>query len=88
MKPNYAMYAGMTEHEYVYAPVPLGRTFFRLFTREIKSTIANNLKPIGMMKTQSVTIYPNIYECVSDYMKIHHDRFLTFYEHCERSKIA
>ena len=26
-------------------------------------------------KMQCVTIYPNIYECVSDYMKIHHDRF-------------
>ena len=30
---------------------------------------------------QFVTIYPNIYEYVSDYMKIHHDRFRTFCEH-------
>ena len=28
---------------------------------------------------QYVTIYPDIYECVSDYMKIYHDRFWTFY---------
>ena len=48
---------------------------FRLFTIEINSAIANNMKPIGMMTLQRVTIYPNIYECVSDYMKIHHDRF-------------
>ena len=48
-------------------PVPLGRTFFRLFTIEINSAIANNLKTIGMMKMQRVTIYRNIYECVSDY---------------------
>ena len=25
--------------------------------------------------------YPNIYECVSDYMKIDHDRFWTSYGH-------
>ena len=48
--------------------VPLGRIFFQLFTIEIKSAIANNLKTNGMMKMQCVTIYPNIYECVSDYM--------------------
>ena len=40
--------------------------FYRLFTIEINSAIANNLKPLGMMKMQCVTIYPNIYECVSD----------------------
>ena len=51
---------------------------FRWFTIEINSIIANNLKSIGMMKMQCVTIYPNIYECVFDYMKIHHDRFWTF----------
>ena len=57
------------------APVLLGRYFSRLFTIEINSAIANNLKPIGMMEMQCVTIYPNLYEYVSDYMKIHHDRF-------------
>ena len=30
---------------------------------------------------QRVTIYPNIYKCVSDYMNICHDRFWTFYGH-------
>ena len=48
------------------APVPLGRKFFRLFTIEINFAIANNLKRIGIMKIQHVTIYPNIYECVTD----------------------
>ena len=33
------------------------------------------------MKMQYVIIYPNIYECVSEYMKIYHDRFWTFYGH-------
>ena len=63
------------------APVPLGRIFSRLFTIEINSEIANNLKPIRMMKMQCVTINLNIKECVSVYMKIHHDRFWTFYGH-------
>ena len=27
---------------------------------------------------QYETVYPNIYKCVSDYIKIHHDRFWTF----------
>ena len=31
-----------------------------------------------MMKMQCVTVDSNIYERVSDYMKIHHDRFWTF----------
>ena len=53
--------------------------FFRLFTIKVNSAIANNLKPIGMMKMQCVNTFPNIYECVSDYMKIHHDRFRAFY---------
>ena len=44
----------------------LAKYFFRLFTIEINSAIANNIKPIEMMKMQCVTIYPNIYECVSD----------------------
>ena len=57
------------------AHVHLAEYVFRLFTLEINSAIANNLKPIGMMKTQRETVYPNIYECVSDYMKIYHDRF-------------
>ena len=57
------------------APVPFCPIFFRLFTIEINSEIVNILKPIGMMKMQCVTIYYNIYECVSDYMKIHHNRF-------------
>ena len=57
------------------ATVPLDRIFFRLFTIEINSAIANDRKPIGMIKMQCVTIYANIYECVSDDMKIHHDRF-------------
>ena len=48
---------------------------FRLFTIELNPAIANNLKPIRMMKMQYVTIYPNTYECVSDYMKIHNDCF-------------
>ena len=39
------------------------------------SAAANNRKPIEMMKMQCVTIFPNIYECFPDYMKIHHDRF-------------
>ena len=30
---------------------------------------------------QCVTIYPNIYECASDYKKIYYDRFRTFYGH-------
>ena len=41
----------------------------------MNSAIVNNLKPIGIMKMQCETVYPNIYACVSDYMKIHHDRF-------------
>ena len=53
----------------------LAEYFFRFFTIEIDSAIANNLKPIGMMEMQCVTINPNICECVYDYMKIHHDRF-------------
>ena len=53
---------------------------YRLFTIYVNSAIANNLKPIGMMKMQCVTMYPNIYECVSD-MMIRHDRFWTFYGH-------
>ena len=71
------------------AAIPLGRIFFPIAYDSrwivINSAIANNPKPIRMMKMKSVTIYPNIYECVSDYMKIHYDRFGTF---CERSKIA
>ena len=46
----------------------LAEYFFRLFTTEINPAI-------GMMKMQWVTINPNIYECASDFMKIHHDRF-------------
>ena len=53
----------------------LAEYFFRSFTTEINPAIANNMKPIGMMKMQWVTINPNIYECASDFMKIHHDRF-------------
>ena len=53
----------------------LAEYFFRLFTIEINSAILNNLKPIGMMKMHCVTIYLNIYECVSDNMVIHNDRF-------------
>ena len=49
--------------------------FFQLFTIDINSAIANNLKPIRMMKIQCVTIYLNIYECVSDYMEIYHGCF-------------
>ena len=33
-----------------------------------------------MAKMQYVTVYPNIYECASDYMKIQFDHFWTFYE--------
>ena len=66
------------------APVPLSRIFFRLFTMEINSAIANNPKPIGMVKMQCVTIYPNICECVPDYMKIYQDSFCTFYRHFAR----
>ena len=56
---------------------------FRLFLIEINSAIANNLKSIRMMKMQCVTIaiYPKIYKCVSDYMKIYHHPFWTFYGH-------
>ena len=53
----------------------LAEYFFRLFTIKIKSAIANNRKPIEIMKMQCVTIFPNIYECFSDYMKIQLDRF-------------
>ena len=45
----------------------LAEYFFRLLTIELNSPIANNLKPIGKIKMQCVTIYPNIYECASDY---------------------
>ena len=31
------------------------------------------------MIMQSVTIYPNIYECACDYMQIRNDRFWAFY---------
>ena len=34
--------------------------FFQLFTMEINSAFANNLKSIVLMKIQCVTIYPNI----------------------------
>ena len=54
------------------APVPLGRTCSPIVHDRDKFS---NLKPIGMMKMNYVTIYPNIYECVSDYLKIHPDRF-------------
>ena len=37
----------------------LAKYFVRLLTIEINSAIANNLKPIRMMKMQCVTIYPN-----------------------------
>ena len=56
----------------------LAEYFLQLFTIEINSAIANNLKPIGMMKMLCVIIYENIYECVSDYMKHQHDHFWTF----------
>ena len=46
----------------------LPKTFSRLFTTEINSAIANYLKSTGMMKIQCMTIYPNIYKCVTDYM--------------------
>ena len=57
----------------------LGRIVYdRLLYDRDNSAIANNVKPIGIMKKQCETVYPNIYECVSDYMKIVHDRFWTF----------
>ena len=34
------------------------------YYKYINSAIANNLKPIGLMKMQYVNIYPNMYECV------------------------
>ena len=49
--------------------------FFQLFKIEINSVTANDLKLIEMMEMQCVTIYSNI----NDFMKIHPDRFLTFY---------
>ena len=49
--------------------------FFRLFMMEINSAI---MKPIRNMKMQWEIVYPNIYECVSDYRKIHHDRLWAF----------
>ena len=55
--------------------------FLGLFTIQVNSAIANNLKPMGMIKMQLVIIYPNIYACVSDDVKTHHDRFRTFYGH-------
>ena len=64
----------------------LSEYFFRLFKIEIHSAISNNLKPIGMMKMQCVTIYPNIYECISE------DSSWPFFNIlrplCEWSKIA
>ena len=48
--------------------------------------MANNLKPIGMMKMECVTIYPNIYGCVSDYMKIHSRPFLNISETLRRKQ--
>ena len=56
------------------APVPLYRILFFPIAHD-RDAIANNLKQIGMMIMQCMSIYPNIYERVSDYMKIHHKRF-------------
>ena len=53
----------------------MAECLLRLSTIEINSAIANNLKPIGMIKMLCVAIYPNIYQCASDYMQIYHDRF-------------
>ena len=46
----------------------LAEYIFRLFTIEINSANANNRND-----KNTICDYPNIYECVSDYMKIHHD---------------
>ena len=63
------------------SPVPLGRICFpidhdrnKLNNREQSETNRND-------EILCVIIYPNIYECVSDYTKIHHDRLCTFYGH-------
>ena len=50
-----------TLNDMIKALVPIGGIFIRLCTIEINSAIANNLKPIGMIKMQCLTIYPNIY---------------------------
>ena len=71
---NLSLASGCFLYDYLVTS-PLSRIFFRLFTKEINPAIANNPKPIGMIEMQYVTIYPNIYECVSDYMKMQHDRF-------------
>ena len=46
----------------------LAEYIFRLFTIEINSANANNRND-----KNTICDYPNINECVSDYMKIHHD---------------
>ena len=43
--------------------VVLGRIFFWVFTIEMNSAIANNLKPIGMMKIA-------ICDCLSKYLRV------------------
>ena len=44
----------------------LAEYFFRLFTIEIHSAIPNNLKPIGMMEMQCVTIriFTNVFPII------------------------
>ena len=54
--------------------------FFTIVHDIDKFSNRKNLKPIGMMKMHT-TVYPNIFECVSDHMKIHLDRSFTFYRH-------
>ena len=62
-------------------PVTLGQILFRLFTIEINSANANNLRLIGMMKIQCVTVYPNNYERVFDYNEDSSRTFLNIYGH-------
>ena len=62
--------------------VPFGRIFFRLVTIEINSAIANNPKPIGMMKMQCVGPCFPLYEESS---RLFPNILRTL---CERSKIA
>ena len=42
----------------------LAENNFRLSTIDINSAIANNLKPIGMMEMQCVTMYPNVFPII------------------------
>ena len=60
------------------APVPLGQIFFQIYQNRDKFSNREQSKT-NRNNENARTIYPNIYNYVSDYMKIHHDHFRTFY---------